>query len=119
MLDPQSFLSLENEIHSTLTNEARFRSLFLYFILLLRSVFVIVRGIIMALQNSLKHVIYTEFLDQLETELQEAHTHISGFQKEQIRHDDEIALARFRISTLELIIEDIQVRHQSDMKSLF
>ncbi|GJT29406.1 hypothetical protein Tco_0909681 [Tanacetum coccineum] len=37
---------------------------------------------------------------------------------EQIRHDDEIALARVRISTLEMIIEDIQVRHQSDMKNL-
>ncbi|GJY29136.1 putative reverse transcriptase domain-containing protein [Tanacetum coccineum] len=38
--------------------------------------------------------------------------------REQIRHDDEIVLARARISTLEMIIEDIQVRHQSDMKSL-
>ncbi|GJZ92397.1 hypothetical protein Tco_0664462 [Tanacetum coccineum] len=37
---------------------------------------------------------------------------------EQIRHDDEIVLARVRISTLEIIIEDIQVRHRSDMKSL-
>ncbi|GKB02503.1 hypothetical protein Tco_0830592 [Tanacetum coccineum] len=46
--------------------------------------------------------------DQLETELQEAHTQISGFQREQIRHDDKIALACFRVSTLELIIEDIQ-----------
>ncbi|GKB71394.1 hypothetical protein Tco_0932806 [Tanacetum coccineum] len=33
-------------------------------------------------------------------------------------HDDEIVLARVRIATLEMIIEDIQVRHQSDMKSL-
>ncbi|GJW73111.1 hypothetical protein Tco_0132481 [Tanacetum coccineum] len=37
---------------------------------------------------------------------------------EQIRHDDEIILARVRTSTLEILIEDIQVRHQSDMKSL-
>ncbi|GJS29759.1 hypothetical protein Tco_0490379 [Tanacetum coccineum] len=37
---------------------------------------------------------------------------------EQIRHDDEIVLARVRISTLEMIIEDIQVRHRADMKSL-
>ncbi|GKB00173.1 hypothetical protein Tco_0828166 [Tanacetum coccineum] len=29
--------------------------------------------------------------------------------REQIRHDDEIVLARIRISTLEMIIEDIQV----------
>nr|GEV76681.1 reverse transcriptase domain-containing protein [Tanacetum cinerariifolium] len=33
------------------------------------------------------------------------------------RHDDEAALARFRIS-LEMIIEDIQVRHRSDIRSL-
>ncbi|GJS42774.1 hypothetical protein Tco_0567817 [Tanacetum coccineum] len=39
-------------------------------------------------------------------------------QREKIRHDDEIVLARVRISTLEMIIEDIQVRHRSDMKSL-
>ncbi|GJS71629.1 hypothetical protein Tco_0704470 [Tanacetum coccineum] len=56
--------------------------------------------------------------DQLEIELQEARTQISGFQREQIKHDDEIVLARVRISTLEMIIEDIQVRHRSDMKSL-
>ncbi|GKD58002.1 hypothetical protein Tco_1295511 [Tanacetum coccineum] len=33
-------------------------------------------------------------------------------------HNDEIVLARVRISALEIVIEDIQVRHQSDMKSL-
>ncbi|GKE78256.1 hypothetical protein Tco_1544376 [Tanacetum coccineum] len=47
--------------------------------------------------------------DQLETELQEARTQISGFQREQIRHDDEIVLAHVRTSTLEILIEDIQV----------
>ncbi|GKF05702.1 hypothetical protein Tco_0036370, partial [Tanacetum coccineum] len=52
-------------------------------------------------------IIHRDF-DQLETELQEARTQIFGFQREQIRHDNEIALDRFRISTLELIIEDIQ-----------
>ncbi|GJR80461.1 copia protein [Tanacetum coccineum] len=59
----------------------------------------------------------TDF-DQLETELQEARTQKSGFQREQIRHDDEIVLARIRISTLEILIEDIKIRHRSDMKSL-
>ncbi|GJT55071.1 hypothetical protein Tco_0990125 [Tanacetum coccineum] len=63
-------------------------------------------------------VIIQRDFDQLETELQEARTQISGFQREQIRHDDEIVLARVRISTLEMIIEDIQVRHRSDMRSL-
>ncbi|GJS04628.1 putative reverse transcriptase domain-containing protein [Tanacetum coccineum] len=56
--------------------------------------------------------------DQLETELQEAHTQIFGFQREQIRHDNEIVLARVKTSTIEILIEDIQVRHRSDMKNL-
>ncbi|GJX67268.1 hypothetical protein Tco_0302995 [Tanacetum coccineum] len=56
--------------------------------------------------------------DQLETELQEARTQISGFQREKIRHDNEIVLARVRTSTLEILIEDIHVHHRSDMKSL-
>ncbi|GKC68066.1 hypothetical protein Tco_1100664, partial [Tanacetum coccineum] len=63
-------------------------------------------------------VIIQRDFDQLETELQEARTQISRFQREQIRHDDEIVLAHVRTSTLEILIEDIQVRHQSDMKSL-
>ncbi|GJX80744.1 hypothetical protein Tco_0328893 [Tanacetum coccineum] len=37
---------------------------------------------------------------------------------EQIRHDDEIVFAGIRTSTLEILIEDIQVRHRSNMKSL-
>ncbi|GJY26719.1 hypothetical protein Tco_0401445 [Tanacetum coccineum] len=53
-------------------------------------------------------VIIQRYFDQLETELQEARTQISKIQREQIRHDDEIVLARVRISTLEMIIEDIQ-----------
>ncbi|GJU96720.1 reverse transcriptase domain-containing protein [Tanacetum coccineum] len=54
-------------------------------------------------------VIIQRNFDQLETELQEARTQISGFQREKIRYDDEIVLARIRISTLKMIIEDIQV----------
>ncbi|GKC00867.1 reverse transcriptase domain-containing protein [Tanacetum coccineum] len=46
--------------------------------------------------------------NQLETELQEARTQISGFQREKIRHDDEMVLACVRISTMDMIIEDIQ-----------
>nr|GFB03918.1 hypothetical protein [Tanacetum cinerariifolium] len=53
-----------------------------------------------------------------QTELQEARTQIFGLQRDQIRHDDEIVLARTRNSTMEILIEDIQVRHQSDTKSL-
>nr|GEZ20180.1 hypothetical protein [Tanacetum cinerariifolium] len=47
---------------------------------------------------------------------QEARAQISKFQRKQIGNNNKISLARFRISTLELIIEDVQVRHQSDMK---
>ncbi|GKE83110.1 hypothetical protein Tco_1553110 [Tanacetum coccineum] len=63
-------------------------------------------------------VIIQQDFDQLETELQEARTQIYGFQREQIRHDDEIVLARVRTSTLEILIEDIQIHHRSDIKSL-
>ncbi|GKC39523.1 hypothetical protein Tco_1051907 [Tanacetum coccineum] len=63
-------------------------------------------------------VIIQRDFDQLETELQEARTQISRFQREQMRHEDEIVLARVRTSTLEILIEDIQIRHRSDMKSL-
>ncbi|GJS14639.1 hypothetical protein Tco_0409111 [Tanacetum coccineum] len=38
--------------------------------------------------------------------------------REQIRHDDEIVLARVRTFTLGILIEDIQVRYRSDMKNL-
>nr|GEW81583.1 reverse transcriptase domain-containing protein [Tanacetum cinerariifolium] len=47
-----------------------------------------------------------------------AHTQIAGLQKKQMGHDDEVVLARVRISTLEMIIKDIQVRHRSDIRSL-
>nr|GEX13518.1 reverse transcriptase domain-containing protein [Tanacetum cinerariifolium] len=53
--------------------------------------------------------------DQLETKLQEARTQISRFQREQIRHDDEIVLARVRTSTQEILIEDIQNDSQEDI----
>ncbi|GKD00432.1 hypothetical protein Tco_1170706, partial [Tanacetum coccineum] len=56
--------------------------------------------------------------DQLETELQEARTQIARFQRKKMGHDDEIVLAHVRTSTLEILIEDIQIRHRSDMKSL-
>nr|GEU43354.1 hypothetical protein [Tanacetum cinerariifolium] len=63
-------------------------------------------------------VIIQRDFDKLETKLQEARTQIFEFQREQIRHDDEIVLAHIRIFTLEMIIEDIQIRHRLDMKSL-
>ncbi|GJS53223.1 reverse transcriptase domain-containing protein [Tanacetum coccineum] len=53
-------------------------------------------------------VIIQRDFDQLETELQEACTQIARFQRKQMGHDDEIVLARVRIATLEMIVEDIQ-----------
>nr|GEY55645.1 reverse transcriptase domain-containing protein [Tanacetum cinerariifolium] len=63
-------------------------------------------------------VIIQRDFDKLETELQETRTQIAGFQRKQMGHDDEIVLDRVRISTLERIIKDIQVRHRLDMKSI-
>ncbi|GKB24714.1 hypothetical protein Tco_0864115 [Tanacetum coccineum] len=37
---------------------------------------------------------------------------------EGLGHDDEVVLARVKTSTLEILIEDIQICHQLDMKSL-
>ncbi|GJR20988.1 hypothetical protein Tco_0969515 [Tanacetum coccineum] len=61
-----------------------------------------------------------ERIEHMEDKIEglEARTQIAGFQRKQMGHDDEIVLARVKISTLEMIIEDIQVRHRSDMKSL-
>nr|GEX92770.1 hypothetical protein [Tanacetum cinerariifolium] len=57
-------------------------------------------------------VIIQQDLDKLKTELQEAHAQIAGHQRKQMIHNDKIALARFRISTLEITLKDIQARHQ-------
>nr|GEV24817.1 reverse transcriptase domain-containing protein [Tanacetum cinerariifolium] len=54
-------------------------------------------------------VIIQQDFDKLKTKLQEACAQIVGLQRKQMRHNDKITLARFRISTLELIIKDIQI----------
>nr|GEW02273.1 reverse transcriptase domain-containing protein [Tanacetum cinerariifolium] len=46
--------------------------------------------------------------ENLKTELQEARAQISKFQRKQMGNNNKISLARFRISTLELIIKDVQ-----------
>ncbi|GJR14396.1 hypothetical protein Tco_0797048 [Tanacetum coccineum] len=53
-------------------------------------------------------VIIQQDFNKLKTELQEARASIARLQRKQMRHHDKIALARSRIFTLELIIEDIQ-----------
>ncbi|GJX74730.1 hypothetical protein Tco_0313325 [Tanacetum coccineum] len=55
------------------------------------------------------HVIIQRDFNKLETKLQEARTQIDGFQRKQIGHDNVIVLARIRIATLEMLIEDIQI----------
>nr|GEZ36315.1 reverse transcriptase domain-containing protein [Tanacetum cinerariifolium] len=52
-------------------------------------------------------IIHRDF-NRLESELEEARTQIAGLQKKQMGHDDKVVLARVKISTLEMIIEDIQ-----------
>nr|GEV56691.1 putative reverse transcriptase domain-containing protein [Tanacetum cinerariifolium] len=42
-----------------------------------------------------------------------ARTQIGGLQKKQMGHDDEVVLSRVRISTLEMIIKDIQISYLS------
>nr|GEW90309.1 reverse transcriptase domain-containing protein [Tanacetum cinerariifolium] len=64
-------------------------------------------------------IIKQQDFDKLKTELQEARTQIARLQRKEMRHNDKISLTCFRISTLELIIEDIQVRRQSNMKSFW
>nr|GEX35055.1 hypothetical protein [Tanacetum cinerariifolium] len=54
-------------------------------------------------------VIIKQDFDNLETKLQEARAQIARLQRKQIRHNKKISLSRFKISTSELIIEDIQI----------
>ncbi|GJX44550.1 hypothetical protein Tco_0261226 [Tanacetum coccineum] len=63
-------------------------------------------------------VIIQQDFDNLETELQEARAQITKLQRKQMGSNSKISLARFRITNLEQIIEEIQVRHQEDKESL-
>nr|GEW74806.1 hypothetical protein [Tanacetum cinerariifolium] len=56
-------------------------------------------------------VIIQQDFNKMETKLQEARAWISGFQRKQMGHDDEIVLSYVRTYTLEMIIEDIQDLH--------
>ncbi|GKD31716.1 hypothetical protein Tco_1242494 [Tanacetum coccineum] len=58
-------------------------------------------------------------LDEFPLErIQQIEYGIEGLVDGRIKHDKEIVLTHVRISTLEILIEDIQVHHLSDMKSL-
>ncbi|GJX67289.1 hypothetical protein Tco_0303016 [Tanacetum coccineum] len=61
---------------------------------------------------------HTTRFDNLEAELQKARAQIAKLQRKQLGNNNKISLARFRIAILEQTIEDVQVRHQADNKSL-
>ncbi|GKB16477.1 hypothetical protein Tco_0850400 [Tanacetum coccineum] len=63
-------------------------------------------------------VIIQQDFENLEAELQKASAQIAKHQRKQLENNSKISLARFRIANLEQIIEDIQVRHKADKKSL-
>ncbi|GJY58128.1 hypothetical protein Tco_0458020 [Tanacetum coccineum] len=63
-------------------------------------------------------VIIQQDFDNLEAKLQQARAQISKLQKKQMGNNHKIFLARFRITDLEHIINDIQIRHQEDKESL-
>ncbi|GKA58213.1 hypothetical protein Tco_0757401 [Tanacetum coccineum] len=63
-------------------------------------------------------VIIQQDFDNLEAELQQARAQITKLQKKKMGNNHKISLARFRITDLEHIINDIQIRHQEDKESL-
>nr|GEY09835.1 hypothetical protein [Tanacetum cinerariifolium] len=63
-------------------------------------------------------VIIQQDFDTVEAELQQARAQIIKLQRKQIESNHKISLACFRITELEHIINDIQIRHQVDMENL-
>nr|GFA93613.1 hypothetical protein [Tanacetum cinerariifolium] len=60
-------------------------------------------------------VIIQQDFNTLEAEFQQARAQISELQRKQIGSNHKISLARFRITEIEHIINDIQIRHQVDI----
>ncbi|GJV37866.1 hypothetical protein Tco_1410343 [Tanacetum coccineum] len=63
-------------------------------------------------------VIIQQDFDILEAELQQARAQITKLQRKQMGSNHKISLARFRITELGDIINDMQIRHQVDMENL-
>ncbi|GJV69753.1 hypothetical protein Tco_1485262 [Tanacetum coccineum] len=63
-------------------------------------------------------IIIPRDFNEVKTKLKEAHTQIIELQKKHMGQRDKIAFVRFRISDLEMTLEDIQDRHQLYMKNL-
>ncbi|GJS65621.1 hypothetical protein Tco_0680185 [Tanacetum coccineum] len=63
-------------------------------------------------------IIIPRDFDEVKTKLKEARTQIRELQKKHMGQRDKIAFVRFRISDLEMTLEDIQDRHQLYMRNL-
>ncbi|GKB79293.1 hypothetical protein Tco_0946188 [Tanacetum coccineum] len=63
-------------------------------------------------------VIIQQDFDILEDELQQARAQITKLQRKQMTSNHKISLARFKITELGDIINDMQIRHQIDMENL-
>ncbi|GJZ91091.1 hypothetical protein Tco_0663018 [Tanacetum coccineum] len=63
-------------------------------------------------------VIIQKDFDTLEAEVQQARAQITKLQRKQMGSNQKISLARFRITKLEHIINNIQIRHQADKESI-
>ncbi|GJR74714.1 hypothetical protein Tco_0087079 [Tanacetum coccineum] len=63
-------------------------------------------------------IIIPRDFDEVKTKLKEARTQIRKLQKKHMGQRDKISFVRFRISDLEITLEDIQDRHQLYMKNL-
>ncbi|GKF17474.1 hypothetical protein Tco_0062392 [Tanacetum coccineum] len=63
-------------------------------------------------------VIIQRDFDALEAELQQAHTQISKLQRKQIGCNHKISLARYRITELGEVINNMETRHQADIENL-
>ncbi|GJU17925.1 hypothetical protein Tco_1145891 [Tanacetum coccineum] len=65
---------------------------------------------------SLDRIEYIE--DNIEAELQQARAQITKLQRKQMGSNHKISLARFRITELGDIINDMHIRHQADIENL-
>ncbi|GJV48822.1 hypothetical protein Tco_1439034 [Tanacetum coccineum] len=63
-------------------------------------------------------VIIQQDFDIMEAELQQARAQITKLQRKQMGSNHKISLARFRITELGDIINDMQIRHQVDVENL-
>ncbi|GJT65734.1 hypothetical protein Tco_1017214 [Tanacetum coccineum] len=65
-----------------------------------------------------ERVIIQQDFDTLEAEHQQAHAQITKLQRKQMCSNHKISLARFRITELGDIINDMQIHHQADIENL-